>query len=130
MLGEGAAYSQSTKENINTCSSTEAKLIAVDELMLQVLWTNYFLHEQGVSIKNTVMYQDNTSAILLANNGKTSSSKHMKHINVCYFFITDRIRMKEAQVVYCPMNGMVVDYFTKLLHSSKFLKFCQLIMNK
>ena len=64
MLGKGAAYSQSTKQKINACSSTEAELIAIDEVMPQVLWTNYFLHEQGIHVKNTIMYQDNKSTIL------------------------------------------------------------------
>jgi hypothetical protein len=81
-LGSGAAYSTSKKQKINARSSTESELIAVDECMPQVLWTNYFLQEQGIRVKNTVMYQDNKSTILLATNGKYSSSKRTKHINI------------------------------------------------
>ena len=105
-------------------------MIGVDEVLPQVLWTNYFLHEQGVAVKNTLMYQDNKSTILLAENGKASSSKRTKHINVRYFFITDRIRTKEVQVQYCPTDDMVADYFTKPLHGAKFLKFRKMIMNE
>ena len=98
--------------------------------MPQVLWTNYFLNEQGIWVKNTIMYQDNKSTILLANNGKYSSSKCTKHINIRYFFVTDRIRTKELMVSYCPTDDMVADYFTKPLHGAKFLKFRKLIMNE
>ena len=128
-LGNGAAYSTSTKQKINMRSSTESELIAIDECMPQVLWTNYFLHEQGIWVKNTIMYQDNKSMILLATNGKYSSSKRTKHINIRYFFVTDRIRTKELMVSYCPTDDMVADYFTKPLHGAKFLKFRKLIMN-
>jgi hypothetical protein len=105
-------------------------LIDIDEVMPQVLWTNYFLHEQGIGVKNTVMYQDNKSTILLANNGKASSSKSTKHINVHYFFVTVRIHTKKVSVEYCPMDDMVADYFMKLLHGAKFLKFRKIIMNE
>ena len=41
--------------------------------------------------------QDNKSAILMENNGKASSSKQTKHINICYFFITDHILEGKVQ---------------------------------
>lgn len=41
-LGKGAAYSQSTKQKINVHSLTEEELIGIDEVLPQVLWTNYF----------------------------------------------------------------------------------------
>ena len=42
--------------------------------------------------------QYNQSAILLEKNGKASSSKHAKHINICLFFITDCISKTELNV--------------------------------
>jgi hypothetical protein len=46
---------------------------------------------QGYGIKDNILFQDNKSSILLEKNGKASSSKHTKHINIRYFFITDRV---------------------------------------
>ena len=59
--------------------------LAVDDVMPQVLWTYYFLEEQGYKSKNTIIHQDNKSAMLLEKNGKWSSSKRTKHINVRCF---------------------------------------------
>ena len=42
-LGGGMAVSSSTKQKINTRSSTETEIVAVDDLMPMLLWTNYFL---------------------------------------------------------------------------------------
>ena len=38
------------------------------------------------------IYQDNKSMILLAENGRSSSSKRTCHINVWYYFVTDKIK--------------------------------------
>ena len=88
-MGAGHITSTSTKQKLNTKSSTETELVAADDVMSQILWTNYFLEAQGYKSNDTILYQDNKSAILLEKNGKLSSSKRMKHINVRYFFIKD-----------------------------------------
>ena len=61
------------------------------------------------------MFQDNQSAILLENNGKKSSSERTRHINIRYYFITDRIKNGELEIEYCPTDNMVTDYFIKPL---------------
>ena len=81
-------------------------------------------------MKQTLINQDNKSSILLEKNGKVSSSKHTKHINMQYFFITDRINKGEVLVQYCPMDEMVSDFHTKPLQGKKFLKHCKAIMNE
>ena len=43
-LGKGAIISTSIKQKMNTKSSTETELITADDLMLHILWTNYFLN--------------------------------------------------------------------------------------
>ena len=67
------------------------------------------------------MFQDNQSAILLENNRKKSRSKRTKHINIRYYFITDRIKNDELQIEYCPTDNMVADYFTKPLQGKNVL---------
>ena len=66
--------------------------------------------------------------MLLERNGKASSSKRTKHINVRYFFITDRISKGEVRVEWCPTKEMVADFMTKPLQGSIFTKFRDLIM--
>jgi len=39
----------SYKQKLNTKSSTEAELVAIDNLMAQVLWTLHFLAVQGIA---------------------------------------------------------------------------------
>mmetsp|Transcript_12260 Transcript_12260/g.17628 ORF Transcript_12260/g.17628 Transcript_12260/m.17628 type:complete len:111 (-) Transcript_12260:85-417(-) len=69
-LGKGSPYSISSKQKINTHSSTEAELVAVNDAIALILWTRLFLKAQGFYVKDNIMYQDNKSAILLENNSK------------------------------------------------------------
>jgi hypothetical protein len=67
--------------------------------------------------------------MLLENNGRASSSKRTHHINIRYFFITDRIAAGEVKIEYCPTGEMIANYFTKPLQGSLFKKFRDMIMN-
>jgi hypothetical protein len=68
------------------------------------------------------------SSILLEKNGKASSGKRTKHINIRYFFVTDRIAKGEVSVVWCPTGDMIGDYMTKPLQGALFRKFRDQIM--
>ena len=128
-LGKGAIYGLSIRQKLNTKSSTEAELVGASNVMPQVLCTRYFLKAQGYPIRDNVLYQDNQSAMLLEKNGRGSSSKRTRHINIRYFFIADRISNDEVRVEYCPTGDMVADFFTKPLQGSLFRKMSNAIMN-
>ena len=81
--------------------------------MPQVLWTRYFLEAQGYIIVENILYQDNQSSMKLEHNGKRSSGKRTRHINIRYFFVAGRIAVGELSVEYCPTMDMIADYFTK-----------------
>ena len=94
---------QSRKQKLNTNSSTEAELVGVDDVLTQVIWARYFLKKQGHMIQDNVIYQDNQSVIRLEKNGKQSISNSKRHINIRYYFITDRIMKQEVSVEFFPL---------------------------
>ena len=97
--------------------------------MSQILWTRYFLAAQGYNINDCIVYQDNKSAILLEQNGRASSSKRTRHINIRYYFVTDRANCGEIKLKHCPTTEMLGDYFTKPLQGGLFTKFRDRILN-
>jgi len=66
---------RSSKQKLNTKSSTEAELVVKDDAMGQILWTRHFLAAQGVHVLTTTIYQDNKSTILLSENGRLLNGK-------------------------------------------------------
>ena len=128
-LGKGAIQSMSRKQRLNTRSSTEAELVAVDDGMGHVTWTKNFLEAQGYKIKNNIVRQDNESAMKLENNGAKSAGQRSRHIHIRYFFITDQIEKGNVEVRYCPTDELEAAYMTKPLQGTKFHKFRKTIMN-
>ena len=112
-FGSGMALSFSRKQKLSTKSSTEAEVVGVDDGLPLVLWMRYILQEQGYDMKPSLIYQDNKSAILLEMNGKASGSKRMKHINVRYFFVKDKIQKGKIVLKHCPTEIMYADVNTK-----------------
>ena len=99
-LGRGFPIVSSTKQNIKTRNSTETELVGADDCMPEVYWTRYFMKSQGYIFLDKVVFHDNRSSILLEKNVKASSSKRTKHINIQYFFITDRVAQGDVSLVW------------------------------
>ena len=107
LMGQGALYSASSKQKLNIKSSTEANLVVVYDLMPQILWIQYFLEAQGMKVSDRILYQGNQSVMKLEKNGRASSGKQTRHINIHYFFVTDLIQANEMRVGYFPTEMMI-----------------------
>jgi hypothetical protein len=127
-LGRGVIYGTSKGQKLNTKSSTKVELVGTDDLMPQMLWTLYFLEAHGHKIEDNILYQDNKSSILLETNGRGSSGKQTRHINVQYFFIAYQVQSGEVRTEYYPTGIMIANYFTKALQGVSFGKLRDMIM--
>ena len=109
---------QYRKHKLNTNSSTEPDIFGLDDVLTWLIWTQYFLKDQGYKIHDHIIYEDNQSAIKLDNNGRVLIVKMTRQINIKYYFITDRITKQEAFVEFCTNLDIIGDYFTKALQRS------------
>ena len=128
-FGKGMVDGMSRTQKINTTSSTECEVVGIHDEMPAILWTRYFLEAQGYPLKPSIIHQDNLSAKLLETNGRASSSKRTRHMNIRYFFVADVLKRKHIDIVYCPTDEMIGDFFTKPLGGAKFRRFRNIIMN-
>jgi hypothetical protein len=78
-LGRGFPIVSSTKQKVNTRSSTETEIVGADDFMPAICRTRYFMKAQGYGVRDNVLFQDKKSSILLENNGKASSSIRTTH---------------------------------------------------
>ena len=83
MLSEkgGAMASGSTKQRLNTRSSTESEIVAVDDFHPKHLLTLRFMECQGYLLEMK-LYQDNKSAITLETKGRSSLGKLSRTISI------------------------------------------------
>ena len=56
-MGRGFPIVSSTKQTLNTRSSTESELVSVDDMMLIVVWSWYFLMAQGYGVTQITCYK-------------------------------------------------------------------------
>ncbi len=62
--GRGFPVVSSTKQKLNTRSSTDSELVGVDNMMPIVVWSWYFLMAQGYGVTQNLLLQDNRSSML------------------------------------------------------------------
>jgi hypothetical protein len=128
-LGKGAPMSMSRGQKLNTKSSTESELVGIDDALPQILWGKYFIEAQGYTVEHNILLQDNKSTILLATNGKFSSSKKTKHIKNRFFLIKDKIAQGDIEIQYEPTGRMWSDVLTKPKQGIAFREFRGQLMN-
>jgi hypothetical protein len=68
-----------------------------------------------------VIYNDNISSILLANNPIYHAKT--KHIEVHYHFIRKKVLAKEIDLIHVSTKDQVANIFTKALSTDKLKKF-------
>lgn len=127
-MGRGAFMCKATKQKLNTKSSTEAELVGASDYLPSTIWARMFLEAQGYTITTNTFYQDNQSAMRLERNGRASAGQKSRHIDIRYFFITDRISGEKLSIEHCPTEEMLADFFTKPLQGALFRKFRGVIL--
>ena len=118
-LGGAPIHSESVRQSIVTKSSTEAELVAISDGLSTLIWSRDFLIEQGYEMGPAILHQDNLGAMQLAKRGQ-ATSKRTRHVNIRYFFITDRINSGEVMLEHTFTEDMLADLLTKPLSGDKF----------
>ena len=93
------------------------------------MWGLYFIEAQGYEVEHNVLYQDNKSTILLAKNGRWSSSKRTKHINNRYFLVKDKIEGGELEIQHMCTDKLWADVHTKPQQGKLFYVMRSKLMN-
>ena len=127
-FGTGGLICKSSKQKLNTKSSTEAEVVGASDYLPNTLWVKMFMEAQGYNILENYFEQDNESAIKLEKNGRTSAGPRSRHIDIRYFWIKDRVKGHSIIIRHCPTLRMLGDFFTKPLQGTLFRKFRDVIL--
>ena len=83
---------------------------------------------QRYSIKQNILFQDNQSEINVEKNRNKSCTGNYRHIDIHYLFVKYRVDSNKILIAYCSTDHMLVDFFTKYLQGSLFVKFREVII--
>jgi hypothetical protein len=127
-FGTGGLVCKSSKQKLNTKSSTEAEVVGASDYLPNTMWMSMFLKEQGYALEESVFEQDNESAMKLEKNGRMSAGQKSRHIHIRYFWIKDRTEGNDIAIRHCPTLAMLADFFTKPLQGNLFRRFRDVIL--
>ena len=127
-MGTGLIHSKSSKQKLNTKSSTETEVVGASDYKPWTIWTKRFLMEQGYDLTRNVFYQEIMSAMKIEKNGRKSCGDKSRHFYIRYFFIKDILKNEGIELKHCSTERMIADYFTKPLQGKLFKKIRDIIM--
>ena len=128
MFGCGVFSTKSTKQKLNTKSSTESEVVSVSDCLPSNIWTENFWTHQGNDLNENTLYQDYTSAIKLECNGWDSCGQKSQHIDIRYLWVKDCLKDEKNKLEYCHMEQILADFFRKPLQGNLFKKFRRVVI--
>ena len=122
----GAAVSwKSRKQTCVALSTAEAEYVAMSAAAQEATWIRQLLEDLYYKqIDPTILHEDNQSAIAVAQNPQSHSK--MKHIDIRYHFVREKVLDNTVELRYCPTNDMLADILTKGLTCDKFSRLREL----
>jgi hypothetical protein len=116
-------WTSKLQQSVST-SSTGAEYIALSSTAREIIASRIFLSEFGFKQRGpTTIFEDNNSCIAIANGQKRHPG--IKHIDIAYHFIKERIKRKEIELKRKPTGEMIADLFTKNLAANLFQRHTQ-----
>ncbi len=104
----------------------ETKYKGVIIITCEVVWLQKLLSNLGQLVDaHVVIYCDNISSILLANNPVYHAKT--KHIQVHYHFIRKNVLAREINLIHVSIKDQVADIFTKALGTYKLGRFKKML---
>ena len=119
-LGQSLVSWFSKKQNCVSLSTCEAEYISAALACTQVIYMQQTLQDFGITLNNSTIYCDNTSAINLSKNPINHS--RTKHIDIRHHFLRDSVEKGIVSLEFVNTENQLADIFTKPLSETSFIK--------
>ena len=125
-IGGTLVHYRSSKQKMVSVNSTEAELIALSDKLIDMVSCHEFLIEKGMQLKTPIVYQDNTSAMILSSDD--AKMIRNKHILARQQMIQQWVRDSDLKIKYVSTTDMIADFFTKPLQGKRFTAMCDVLL--
>ena len=85
-IGLGVTHCRSSKQKLNTKSSTEADIVGASDYFPYNIWYVMFMRHQGYLDNSNRFFQDNQIATRMEVNGRNSCTGNSRNIDIRYFY--------------------------------------------
>jgi hypothetical protein len=117
----GAIACKSKFQEVIALSTTEAEFVAACDTAKMLLFFCSILDDFGLDQRHTtVLYEDNTGALLMTNAGQPTRRTH--HMDIKHFSILDWVERDLLILNSIPTSGNASDAMTKLLTKQLFYR--------
>ena len=90
-MGYGMIHFRSSKQKLNTKSTTESYIVCTSEYVTFNIWIVMFYWAQGYEITKNLLFQDNESTINMEKNRQESFTGNSRHTNIRNLFVKDGV---------------------------------------
>jgi len=126
MVGGTTVEAITRKQKCVARDSTEAELVALEGLLLDVEWHHEWFKGQGCALERPLVHQDNTSTITLVTKG--GGKMRNKTMRVKQAVILEGYTNKDYDIDYVHTDSMIADMFTKPLSGMKYHRFKRVLL--
>ncbi|CAL8080031.1 unnamed protein product [Prunus armeniaca] len=120
-LGDNPISWSSKKQAAVSRSSTEAEYRALANCAADIAWIRQIMCDLHMTLPEApIIHSDNMLALALSVNPVFHSC--IKHLEIDYHFVRERIQCRDLVVQYIPTDGQVADILSKGLHSPVFIR--------
>ena len=86
--GLGIIHTQSSRQKLNTKSSSELEVVGVSDYVPYPIWVELFLGDQGYDLQENIVYEDNQSLMKLEKNGRKLCRQKSQHTHIRFFLLS------------------------------------------
>ncbi|KAG1662847.1 hypothetical protein FOA52_010638 [Chlamydomonas sp. UWO 241] len=122
LSGAGPISWSSVTQATVALSTCEAEYYAAGSAAKEALFLRQLMVDFGGPLVCVPIHIDNQSALAVI--GSIDTSRKLKHIDVRYHFIRDRVQKKHVRFDYVSTDQNAADFFTKVVPAHKF-KLCR-----
>ena len=128
MMGSTLLEPITRKQKCAAKDSTEAELVALSELYLDVLWHQEWFENQGYKLQKPTIFQDNTSTITLVTVG--GGKMRNKHMRAKQAVVLEGYKREDYDIKYIRTEDMLADVNTKAITGYKYHRFTRWLMGR
>jgi hypothetical protein len=118
LCGSLISWKTSTQKSV-ALSTAEAELYALAKTSCHAVWLQRLAANLGFNIRPIKIHEDNQATIAIVK-GDDKFNDRLKHIDIKYFFIRDKIQGGDIAVVPIATEHQLADIFTKLMVGVRF----------